>query len=316
MKDIAVILTIQSAVAFGHVGNSAAQPILHAHGYETIRIDTVTFSNHPGHGQFRGQVHPAAQLAELLDGVLALHHQTGLHQTGLHQTGRIDAVLSGYLGEAGSAEVVARAVDAVKAANPNALYLCDPVMGDSNPGEEGYLFVRPGIPEAIARHLIPRADIITPNRFELDMLAARRVTSQAEARAAAQALRAAMAPGGLGLVVVTGFDGLDTPPEAVDTLAFDRRGEGYWLRQRRLDRHFDGAGDCFAALFLSSYLACRAPAHALGTATARMAPLLERTMEAGSLELALIASLPAMLAVRPQTAPLQTAPLQTGPPIL
>lgn len=296
-----MIVTIQSSVAVGHVGNSAAAPLLNALGHVTARVDTVGFSNHPGHGSFRGRVYEAAEVEAILEGVLALAAAEP-----------IEAVISGYLGAAETAAVVGAAVASVKRANPGAIYLCDPVMGDADvdsyggegrgdqPG--GRLFVRPGVPEAIAEHLIGRADIVTPNRFELELLVGRRVASLDEAWRAAETLRARLAPDGPGIVVVTSFDGLDTPVGSIDTLAFD--GTGAWrARQPRLARRFDGAGDCFAAMFLSRWLTTRSIPDALGTAAARMMPLLRRTIARGGHDLALIASLPEMIAVAPEQAP-------------
>src|SRR5271168_4549251 len=157
------VLSIQSSVAFGHVGNAAAVFPLQCLGHEVWPIDTVRFSNHPGHGQFRGRITPPAELAELLDGLQTL----GLFA-------RTDAVLSGYLGDPGTAELVARTVEAVKRANPAALYLCDPVMGDGD-----RLFVKPEIPDLMRDRLVPLADIVTPNCFELDLLTGIKATREA-----------------------------------------------------------------------------------------------------------------------------------------
>ncbi|MBV8167200.1 MAG: pyridoxal kinase, partial [Alphaproteobacteria bacterium] len=108
------VLAIQSTVAFGHVGNAAAMLPLQTLGHEVWPIDTVRFSNHPGHGTFKGRVTPPAEIAELLAGIAAL----GLYA-------RTDAVLSGYLGDPGTGALVAGAVSLVKRANPAARYLCD-----------------------------------------------------------------------------------------------------------------------------------------------------------------------------------------------
>src|ERR1700722_9823367 len=148
------VLSIQSTVASGHVGNAAAVFPLQCLGHEVWPIDTVRFSNHPGHGRFRGTVTPPDEVAALLQ---------GMEELGLFA--RADAVLSGYLGDPGTAAVVAGAVEAVKRANPAALYLCDPVMGDG-----GQLFVDPAIPDLMRDRLIPLADIVTPNGFELGLL--------------------------------------------------------------------------------------------------------------------------------------------------
>ena len=117
------VLSIQSAVTYGHVGNSAAVLALQRLGHDVWPVNTVTFSNHPAHGGFRGRVTPAAEVAELIRGV----EERGA-------LARCDAVLSGYLGEAGTAAVVLDAVRRVRAASPGALYCCDPVIGETHSG--------------------------------------------------------------------------------------------------------------------------------------------------------------------------------------
>ena len=149
------ILSIQSWVATGHVGNAAAMFPLQRLGAEVWAVHTVQFSNHPGHGGFAGQVFGGAAVREVVDGIEA----RGL-------LGACDAVLSGYLGDAGTGGAVLHAVDRVRALNPAALYCCDPVIGDTGKG----VFVRAGIPELLAAQAVPRADVLTPNQFELEHL--------------------------------------------------------------------------------------------------------------------------------------------------
>ncbi|MEJ0071329.1 MAG: pyridoxal kinase PdxY [Pseudomonadota bacterium] len=259
------VLSIQSDVAFGHVGNAAALLPLNALGHEVWPIDTVRFSNHPGHGSFRGQVTPPEAVAELVEGLEAL----GLF-------GRTDAVLSGYLGTAATGAVVARAVAAIKRANPAARYLCDPVMGDA-----GRLFVKPDIPAMLRDRLVTLADIVTPNSFELGLLAeSAEPTSHDGARAAAQAL----CRRGPRLVVVTGFIGAATPDDAIDTLALTPE-RGWLVRAPRLARRFDGAGDCFAALLLGQLLNGLPPPRAVARAVSSLQPILEATGDARDLAL-------------------------------
>ena len=166
------ILSIQSSVSYGHVGNSAATFALQRLGHEVWRIDTVRFSNHPGHGGFRGGAASAGELADLVE---------GLAERGW--LGGVDAVLTGYLGAAEQGPVVAAAATRVKAANPKALWLLDPVIGD-----KGRIFVKPGIPEFL-RQVAGKADILTPNAFELAYLTGRPCETPAQAIAAARALR-------------------------------------------------------------------------------------------------------------------------------
>jgi len=155
-RPVTAILSIQSSVAYGHVGNSAAVFPLQRLGIDVWPVLTVHFSNHTGYGSFRGPVLPADQIAEVLRGVEERGVLPGC-----------DAVLSGYMGDVSLGAVVLDAVSRVKAANPKAIYCCDPVLGDVDRG----FFVRPGLPEFMRDHAVPKADIITPNQFELEFLA-------------------------------------------------------------------------------------------------------------------------------------------------
>jgi pyridoxine kinase len=258
------VLSIQSSVAFGHVGNAAAVFPLQCLGHEVWPIDTVRFSNHPGHGSFRGRITPPEAVAELLEGLEAL----GVFA-------RVDAVLSGYLGDPRTAELVARTVAAVKRANPAARYLCDPVMGDG-----GRLFVDQAIPALMRDRLVPLADIVTPNAFELGLLTGGEPTDQEAACGAARAL----GRHGPALVVVTGFAGADTPADMLDTLAVTRA-RAWRVRAPRLARRFDGAGDCLAALLLGRLLRGDPPARATARAVSSLQPILEATGDARDLAL-------------------------------
>jgi pyridoxine kinase len=125
------ILSVQSSVAYGHVGNSAAVFPLQRMGLEVWPVNTVHFSNHTGYGQWRGPVFPAEEVAGII---------RGIEDRGVLRL--CDAVLSGYLGDASLGEVVVGAADRVKGHNPKAVYLCDPEMGDAGRG----FFVGPAIP--------------------------------------------------------------------------------------------------------------------------------------------------------------------------
>ena len=260
------ILSVQSAVSYGHVGNSAAVFALQRLGHEVWRIDTVRFSNHPGHGGFRGTAASAGELADLID---------GLSERGW--LARADAILTGYLGAADQGSVVAAAAARVKAANPRALWALDPVIGD-----KGRVFVKPGVPEFL-RAAASDADILTPNAFELAYLTGRRCDTPAQAAAAAQALRGG---GPDRIVVVTGLAFADND---LTTLAVGA--SGAWQVTTPLIAHpANGAGDLFAALFLGRYLMRRDLADALDRATSSVHAVIVRSAAAGARELALIAA--------------------------
>src|SRR2546423_8313577 len=169
------VLSVQSRVAYGHVGSAAAVFPLQRLGIEAWALDTVAFSNHTGHGQWRGSVVPAASIIERFEGVAAL----GVLP-------QIDAVLSGYLGDATTGPVLLDIVEQVRTANPQALFCCDPVIGDVDTGS----YVTVGIAEFFRDRALALADIITPNRFELQYLTGHSVATLGEAGIAAAALRA------------------------------------------------------------------------------------------------------------------------------
>jgi len=254
------VLSIQSSVVYGRVGNRAAVPVLERLGHDVWPVDTVAFSNHPAHGTFRGRVVPAGEVAELLDGLAA----RGV-------LARCDAVLSGYLGDAGTAPVVEDSVARVRAANPDALYCCDPVIGEVGRG----VYVRAGIPEAFRDRLVPLADIVTPNPFELELLTGRPASTLESAREAARALLAPtdhVGGGGPRLVVATGLRFADASgeltvlavtPDATWAVRHPRRAVRVW-----------GTGDAFAALFLGVYLGRRDPRAALEHAVASLDQIL------------------------------------------
>src|SRR5215472_17247565 len=178
------VLSVQSRVAYGHVGNAAAVFPLQCLGIEAWALDTVAFSNHTGHGRWRGDVVAAETVATLFEGIADL----GVLPS-------IDAVLSGYIGTAETGAVLLDIVRRVKEANPRALYCCDPVIGDTDTGS----YVREGVAEFFRDAALAAADIATPNRFELEYLTGRPVGDLAQAAEAASALRAQ----GPGIVLLT-----------------------------------------------------------------------------------------------------------------
>lgn len=259
------ILSLQSAVAYGHVGNSAAMFPLQRLGFEVWPVDTVQFSNHPGHGGFGGQVHAPDHVRAVLDGLARLAVLDAC-----------DGVLTGYLGDAANGGAALAAVARVKAGNPRALYLCDPVMGDEGCG----LYVRPGIPEFLQGPGLAAADIVTPNRFELELLSGRPVGSLAEAAEAARLLLTR----GPKVVVVTSL--ADSDCLACLTVT---AGGAWAVRTPRLpfDPPINGAGDTLAALFLAHCLRDRAAPEALSLAVSSLYCVLETTLALGRRELAL-----------------------------
>jgi pyridoxine kinase len=274
------ILSIQSAVSFGHVGNSAAVFPLQRLGFEVWPVNTLQYSNHPGYGAFRGRVFDAAHIAELV---------AGIAERGV--LGTCEAVLSGYLGDAATGEVVLDAVSRVKAANPAALYCCDPVIGDRSSG----VYVRPGVAEFFHHRGLPAADIVTPNQFELEHLTGVAAISLAGALDAADTLLRR----GPRLVLVTSFERQDAPSETIEMLTIEA--EAAWLvATPRLPISPNGAGDAVAALFLGHFLKSRNAETALGAAASSIFAILEATHRTGQRELQLVASQDELVAPRRQ----------------
>lgn len=264
------ILSIQSWVAYGHVGNASAVFPLQRLGAEVWAVNTVQFSNHTGYGTWRGQVFGADLVRDLVQGI----EDRGALP-------RCDAVLSGYMGDAAIGEAILDAVARVKAANPAALYCCDPVIGDVGRG----VFVRPGIPEFMRDRAVPSADIITPNQFELEWLTGHPVTTLAEAKEAVTALQAK----GPRCVLVTSLRVAETPEDQIEMLAAE--GGGFHrVRTPMLPLSVNGAGDAIAALFLFHRLRSGEPGVALGAAASSIYGLLRRTSEAASREILTVAA--------------------------
>lgn len=270
------ILSIQSWVSYGHVGNAAAVFPLQRLGFEVWAIHTVQFSNHTGYGAWTGAVFPPEQVAELL---------TGIEARGVLP--ECAAVLSGYLGSEGTVGAVVEAVRRVRSANPEALYCCDPVMGDVGRG----VFVRPELPDLIRTQAVPEADIITPNQFELELLTGRAVESLEDALAAARKLRGQLRDGGPRLVVVTSLVREDAPRDVIETLAVT--GEGAWLCRTPLlplDPPRNGTGDALAALFLGHYLQSGDAGEALSLSMSALYGVLALTHRLGTREIQLVAA--------------------------
>lgn len=272
------ILSISSSVVCGHVGNAAAVFPLQLLGAEVWPISTVRFSNHPGHGAFTGAVTEPAEVRALIDGIAA-HGALGA----------CDAVLSGYLGTAGAGAAALHAVALARTARPAALYCCDPVLGDEGPG----VYVRAEVADFLRAQAVPAADIVTPNRFELEQLTgagtATLAPTLAAAKVQAQGLAARLRPGGPQTVLLTSLRTEATPADATDLLATEA-GRCFLLRLPLLPIAVNGAGDALAALFLFHRLALGEAGAALAAAGAALHGVLRHTLAQGGRELALVAA--------------------------
>ena len=264
------ILSIQSHVAFGYVGNSAAVFPLQRLGHEVWPVHTVNFSNHTGYGEWRGPLVAPTDVAAVIDGIAERGAFAG-----------IDAVLSGYQGDPAVGAVILDAVARVKRANPDAVYCCDPVMGDVGRG----FFVRPGIPEFMRDEVVPAADVITPNHFELDFLSGRTTTTLDEVVAAVDVVRQT----GPGDVLVTSVVHGALGAEELDLVAVSDAG-AWAVTTPLLPITPNGGGDVTAAVYLAHLRTTGSPATALGLTANTLFAILERTMASGRRELELVAS--------------------------
>jgi pyridoxine kinase len=262
------VISIQSQVAFGHVGNSAAVFPLQMHGIDVVTVPTTLLSNRPGYPTLRGKVLEAELVADLL---------RGIEERGAAD--RADMILSGYLGSADNANVVADFVARARARNSRLRYCCDPVLGDRDRG----LFVRDDIPPLVRDLLCPLADIITPNHFEFEWLCGTKAASIDQVTKAARAFTAR------GTVVVTSAELADTPTDEIETLAIER--ESVWrVRTPKLAISPNGTGDLFAALLVAACLRGADTKEALGHAASAIFAVLERTAMRGTQEMRIVES--------------------------
>ncbi|ATZ07157.1 MULTISPECIES: pyridoxal kinase PdxY [Corynebacterium] len=264
------ILSIQSHVTYGHVGNSAAVFPLQRAGHEVWPVHTVNFSNHTGYGDWGGPLIPATDVTSIIDGI----EKRGAFE-------KIDAILSGYQGGPDIAGAIVDAVTRIKAVNPKALYACDPVMGNAKSG----CFVSDEIPPLLRDKVVPVADIITPNQFELGYL------TDHEVGTLEQTLEAVKAAQEIGpkTVLVTSVKRPETPEETIEMLAVDGD-RAFIVATPFLPFKRNGSGDVTAALFTGHYVETHDAKLALKRTASSVYDLLHNTYEADSQELQLIES--------------------------
>ena len=228
------ILSIQSHVVYGHVGNAAAAFVLQRMGMDVWPLNTVQFSNHTGYADWEGHVLSADQVQALLQGI----ERRGLFA-------RCEAVLSGYLGAPSLGDAVLEAVAMAKAANKKSIWCCDPVMGDVGRG----FFVAPAIAEFFKKRAVTQADLITPNLFELEYMTDIRISDLESLRLALHLLHSK----GPQLICLTSASLADTPSQALD-MVLSCKGEIWRLRLPHLPLSPNGAGDVAACLVLYHFL--------------------------------------------------------------
>ena len=272
------VISIHSQVAFPHVGNSAAVFPMQMHGVDVIAVPTTLLSNRPGYKTIRGRVLEAQLVADLL---------LGIEERGAVESANV--ILSGYLGSAEIADVVADFVTRAKLRNPALLYACDPVLGDRDRG----LFVRDDIPPLVRDRLCTLADIITPNHFEFDWLCGTEAKRIEQVIAQARTLHAR----GPTTVVITSAELADTPGGEIETLAVETS-HAWRVRTPKLAISPNGTGDLFAALFVAARVRGAETPEALSHAASAIFAVLECTAARGTEEMRIVES--AELLVHPK----------------
>jgi pyridoxine kinase len=257
------ILSVQSAVLHGMVGNNAAVPVLQSLGWAPLALHTAWYAHHKGHPGWFGDVTPLSVLEAFLQYVWEAPHL------------QVTTVLSGYLASAAQAELLARYL-------PEAVfYACDPVMGDLPGGQ----YVSDEMAQAYCECLIPRATVLLPNQFELGLLTGSPVQTPAAAHEAAHLLLARHP--GLQIVVVKGI----RVAEAFHLMAVSR---AQLVRTQHpvIDYRVSGTGDAFSAAWLALYLRTKNPHLSLTYAGELLYRVVRRTAQQWQRELQLLPELP------------------------
>lgn len=270
------ILSIQSHVAFGHVGNAAVTLPLQLLGHDVWPVPTAVLSNHAGYSENGGTVLTAETVHDILAGV----HRRSTHA-------RADLALTGYLGSRAVGEVVLEAMSQLRAASSQLLYCCDPVMGD----RDGGIYVAEELTDFFRDKAVPTADLLTPNHFELGVLTGVDLAgaTSAESVAAARELLGRMRPGGC--MLITSFEGPEISQDYVAMVVVEAT-RAWIVAVPRLEftRAPHGAGDLASALFAAHYTKTHDPRASLEDMSARLYTVLEETCKQDSAELELVSA--------------------------
>lgn len=267
------ILSIQSHVAYGYVGNKAAVFPLQRLGNEVIAINTVQFSNHTGYGSWTGDIMSIEHIDKIFE---------GLQARGVFS--QLDAVLTGYLGDSLLGENILKWIDVIKTDNPRLIYCCDPVIGDLWRG----IFVRPGVPEFFANEVLSYASILTPNQFELQYLTGIEINDLSHALSACDVLHA----NGVECVLITSLEYPEIVEKSEIAMLVSTKSNRYIIRTPKLVMPIapNGSGDMTAALFLANFLKTNDFKLALEYVASVIYGVFKQTLELNQRELAIIAA--------------------------
>lgn len=261
------VLSIQSQVVRGHVGNSVSVFALERLGHVVWPLPTVLYSNHPGHGSHYGHVVDTGEVQGLLDGLA--EHEDWLK--------RVDAIHTGFIGDDAQIDPILSIIEVVKEANPNAIYVCDPVVGD-----HGRTYVDDNIREGLMEDLIPQADIVMPNVFELQSLLEQPdpIENVNQAVEAARLLPCETA-------IVTSVEDPGRIPGQMATVLV-KPSEAHMVVTKKIDFEPSGAGDLLAAITLGDLLKRKPIEQALAHAAGSLFDILQATHSSGADELLII----------------------------
>lgn len=279
------VLSIQSHVVHGHVGNSAAVFPLQLHHYEVDAINSVQFSNHTQYAHVRGQKLKENDLRDLFEG-LKLNNLTKQYTH----------LLTGYIGDITFLNGIANVVDELKQQNKDLLYMCDPVLGDN-----GKLYVPQELVEAYKTVLVPRADIITPNHFEASLLTDTKLEDILSGRANVIELLDKLHAMGPKTVILTSIPSSDLTSLTLYASKYSSTSEEKESREvikihfPRLNAFFTGTGDLIASLLLANMRNDIPFAQQLERAVASVQHVLQYTAQQGGGELRLIESWPGIV---------------------
>ncbi|EFA82554.1 hypothetical protein PPL_04242 [Heterostelium album PN500] len=267
------ILSIQSHVVFGHAGNSASEFPMRRMGVNVWPLNSVQFSNHTQYGKWTGCVMPANHLTDIVKGI-----------EDIDQLKRCDAVLSGYIGSPDQGSQILEVVRRVKAANPNAIYFCDPVMGHPGKG----CIVSPGVAEFFVSQAVAASDMMAPNLLELDQLTGQRLTNVEEVIAGARSIIAR----GPRLILVKHLAYAGYKEDRFEMLLVTA--SDAWHISRPLvdfgSRQPVGVGDLTSGLLLVNILKGESLKDALEHVTAAVYEVMLTTKEMGEYELQVVAA--------------------------
>lgn len=266
------ILSIQSHVAYGYVGNRASVFPLQRLGFDVTAINTVEFSNHTGYGTWKGEVFTPNLIHSLIEGV----RERGIFPN-------LSALLTGYMGNPALGQLIEALVHELKSSNPNCLYCCDPVMGDT----EGGCYVHPEVGNIFKKRLASIADILTPNPFELQFLTDMPVMRLEQVQEACDQL----IKRGPRMILVTSVLCEETPDNSIQMLLHQTNGSWIVTMPKLNPKPApNGAGDVTAALFLAHTLNGLRPEEVLAKTAASVYGIYEATTKAGTRELQLISA--------------------------